>query len=768
MEPLLLRHSKEKDELCIGDRLANKWEQLTRSFELELGICKPRRERPTITRHSSYSTVVVFSWASCLALFAVVPARGSTIFGRVRKTMEATGIVTTVRPHWSWVHRSIDAAAHDVFFSIRRPVCLAQTYGANTCCAALFHPCDTLICCVRRCVGSGGQCAYIVRRWHLPKPHQQQHQPQRPDRDGAHGREVLKQSVQPGALVACGMMPLKRFRLSASPATGLVGMQENAFLSDFFACVGFVPLTSHSRIRETMVKIMASPAPLQQSAVGGACGEVGSKVRAPCWSKASERNQPPMDPSNCTFWCAIALGALAKGNPVESVAKYCNLAHEGLTKSDPSSSDAEVATAWAMLAYMYGFMGDLARFQEYLALSESFVKSATAKGFMDTLPLGFAEVVLPGRIPNASCGQWETKSLHAEEHVPPQLADVAAEGELYKYVAHSFKAFEQAFQQKAYMESATDVETPGEAEGHGESDRNRRAASAFLPGEISEAMGTVFGDRNLLVFEPLEEAVDRPSIRGGIGSLLINGTLVFEKAAKGDRQATLERIGRCVEVFELYPGMCRCTIGHHKAHMMLVCLAAIGDSSARAMYDRLRGSYNSFRPSVSRPVPPLEEWQGLGAFCDDFYCRAMEGLVASDLMKAFSAPSVGGFDVCVETKGTESDQLSTCDNPEKIIGTILVRPSEDAGGSGPTLASTTIPVARPASSHHAWCHLKTEFHSGRIEKSVAHMTMADESLPRLPQLSEGGGLLEDNEDRSIFAEDWLDVTHAMLDTVSTV
>lgn len=90
-----------------------------------------------------------------------------------------------------------------------------------------------------------------------------------------------------------------------------------------------------------------------------------------------------------------------------------------------------------------------------------------------------------------------------------QLAGVAAEGELYRYVSQSFKAFEQAFQQKAYKQSARHVEILGEDVRHGRSDRNRRPASAFLPGEISEAMGTVFGDRNLLVFEPLEEAVDR-------------------------------------------------------------------------------------------------------------------------------------------------------------------------------------------------------------------------------------------------------------------
>lgn len=35
-----------------------------------------------------------------------------------------------------------------------------------------------------------------------------------------------------------------RLRLTASPATGLVGMQENAFLGDFFDCIGFLPLAN--------------------------------------------------------------------------------------------------------------------------------------------------------------------------------------------------------------------------------------------------------------------------------------------------------------------------------------------------------------------------------------------------------------------------------------------------------------------------------------------------------------------------------------------
>ena len=42
-------------------------------------------------------------------------------------------------------------------------------------------------------------------------------------------------------LVSCSS---SRCRLSASPATGMVGMQENVFLGDFFGCLGILPLAT--------------------------------------------------------------------------------------------------------------------------------------------------------------------------------------------------------------------------------------------------------------------------------------------------------------------------------------------------------------------------------------------------------------------------------------------------------------------------------------------------------------------------------------------
>lgn len=35
-----------------------------------------------------------------------------------------------------------------------------------------------------------------------------------------------------------------RYMISPSPATGLLGMEENSLLRDFFQCLGFLKITS--------------------------------------------------------------------------------------------------------------------------------------------------------------------------------------------------------------------------------------------------------------------------------------------------------------------------------------------------------------------------------------------------------------------------------------------------------------------------------------------------------------------------------------------
>ncbi|CAM9773270.1 unnamed protein product [Ectocarpus sp. 8 AP-2014] len=396
--------------------------------------------------------------------------------------------------------------------------------------------------------------------------------------------------------------------------------------------------------------------------------------------------------------------------------------------------------------------------------------------------LGFAEIVKHKEIANSSCGQWEKKLFSAQEQATPQLKEAATEVELYQYVAQSFRAFEQSVHVTASINSATAGDHLCEAAADGRSDTLLRSDHVLLPGEVANAMGTVLANGNFLDFEPLEEAVDRrPSVRGGVGSLQVNSTLVFKKAAKGDLHGALKRIGRCVEIFERYPGLCRSMIGCHLAHMMLVSLAAIGDPRAQAMYDRLRGSYNSCRPSGSRLVPPLEEWHGVDAFCDDVYCRAID--LGAHKLKAFSAPPVNSIDAPVEAEGvgadrdkgetahegqweTQSDTLSAHIVSENIMGAVPIWPTEGGreGCMRPTLASTER-SASSVSSRYQWHRLEEGLHSDGIENKADSVVIAPEWLSRLPGMSDGSGVAEDTEDDSIGAEDWLDVIYAMLDAL---
>ncbi|CAM9169205.1 unnamed protein product [Ectocarpus sp. 8 AP-2014] len=442
------------------------------------------------------------------------------------------------------------------------------------------------------------------------------------------------------------------------------------------------------------------------------------------------------------------------------VSKYSELAQEALASGDSGQADVEVANIWRI---------------QNMAETDMHPTSASIAD------QGFAEIVKHNYSPFSSCGhRGQMKSYRSkEEAIPPQLKEAATEVELYQYVAQSCRAYEQVLYQTASNRIATTCENLCDAESDRGSDKVLRSDYVFQPQEVSDAIETCSERVSGVSFEPLEEAVDRPSVRGGFGGLLINLGLIFSKAAQGDLHAALERIRLCVEVCERYPGLCRSTVGCHLAHMVLVSLAAIGGSRAQAMYDRLRGSYNGFSPSGSRAVPPLQEWDGVGAFCDDSYCRAMD-LVASKL-EAFSAPPVVSIDTCVETKGTDNDKgepvvqggwqtpsttLSDCNIPDNNIYTTPDWPTEGEGERciGSTQASAA-PIVSPVSSAYTRCGLKTVLHSDRVESKVDSVDIAPEKLSKLPEICDGGGVVEDAEEDNIGAENWLDVTHGMLDAL---
>lgn len=90
-----------------------------------------------------------------------------------------------------------------------------------------------------------------------------------------------------------------------------------------------------------------------------------------------------------------------------------------------------------------------------------------------------------------------------------QLNAAATEGEIYRYVAQSFKAFEQASHAIANEQSAKPGGSLTEADRDGRSGGVRPSDNALLCKEISSSMGTALRNGRCIDFERLEAAVDR-------------------------------------------------------------------------------------------------------------------------------------------------------------------------------------------------------------------------------------------------------------------
>eukprot|EP00903_Cladosiphon_okamuranus_P015987 g14765.t2 len=446
-------------------------------------------------------------------------------------------------------------------------------------------------------------------------------------------------------------MALKRCRLSASPATGLVGMEENLFLSDFFACLGFLPLTTEREIREAMVKIMLSST--ATVAARQDCGEEGyscAVVTGVDIGRAFAGGELllPMEPSTCVFWCAVALGALVTGRATESVTKYLTLAEKALA-GYTGPNNGEVAKAWAILAYLYGMAGDLPTFLENLGRSDGVLSEIAQRGADEKLPVGFPEIVKHGetiKLFTGTAGPEEMETFLSQEVSFPELCNLATKGEICRYMMQSYRAFEQSIHEdyrKAMFwntknegaqvnDEALNDDTPfvGTSSSSSIYDQPARDPKDSTVCDVPEVRGCPgllvrmkMQFRERLGFGRLEAVADRPEIRAGIGGMIINGALIFEKATKGDTTGALDKLGRCVEIFERYPGLHRFAMGEHMGHIMIQLAANINDPRSGVYYQRLRCAFNVTRPSGALPFPPLEEWQGISAYCNNIPCRAV-------------------------------------------------------------------------------------------------------------------------------------------------
>eukprot|EP00903_Cladosiphon_okamuranus_P014230 g13219.t1 len=554
---------------------------------------------------------------------------------------------------------------------------------------------------------------------------------------------------------------LKRVRLGASLATGIVGTKENTYLGDFFGCMGFLPLTCKSTVRDAMVKLLFAgassppltstststwaPYPYNSSHRGGGGGgggdggwslggETGSIVKmeagfdntsgsiiaatatSPMLVTRHHQHHPAnkSDPLACMFWCAVAIGGLTQGQPIGNMGPYIRLAESSLAGDVDVAVMPDVARAWTLMAYLFGFCGNSERFRECRRRAEKVFHLSDEEASADRSE--FELLIQHAEGLDLFYGDGYTTPSHVRSYIKdpgphPKMSDAATSTNMCQFVMQSYRRFGQAFFtdvlgnelgdnakilrgaedaleiEPEYMGLQTDSPPPTVAiEGAGvqNDNDNDNSLSALLCGDDDDDDDDGWGEqgrlasqeRNLLVlrgdsaltppahgstnmqramqdaipeYERLHHAVDGPGVRGGIGGVMINCTSVVLKAAQGDIAGSVERISRCVEAMERYPGLIRFPMGLHISHLLMVFLANFEE---RGLYTRMMNVYNPMRPGGNQPIPPLEEWQGITGICSHVYCRAIETRFRKQqqqqqqqqqVQRQAEAPKFGGF-----------------------------------------------------------------------------------------------------------------------------
>eukprot|EP00752_Nemacystus_decipiens_P004732 g4313.t1 len=504
------------------------------------------------------------------------------------------------------------------------------------------------------------------------------------------------------AAIEPGSISLKRCRLGASPATGMVGMQENDFLADFFRCLGMLPLATESIVRGAMVEVMmeavAPPNRQQQQQLlsladhedehdnpqhsGGRGGSEGTNSvvgerqgfgsgwgfgfggiesedgkRETGWSEGLGVRATSANPRRCMMWCAIALGALVRGAPIDHASRYASLARQALATCFDGNGIEDVR-AYAMMSFLYSLIRDERKHQQYLAFAK-----------------GIASNLRPGEVPkelDVMLLQIEKRKLFNDTEgddvgaycttlvgLPP-VGDILHQKDLCRLFLVADRRMHQAFMADMMSQGALDADVGNDQDGRGEPvnggflDQEEGDGDGLASGRGARAGVEQVEDTGLPAgngpkscgdrFDRREQPCAGPAVQGyvqevlpemsrlskalvssdstaGIGGVYYHGNVAYMQAMKGDMASCFESLRACADVVQRYPGIVR--IKPHMVH----CILAMSHSRDRGMYDAIRAVYNDIGHVGCRPAPPFEEWGGIDQLCKHIFCRSMHGKI---------------------------------------------------------------------------------------------------------------------------------------------
>eukprot|EP00903_Cladosiphon_okamuranus_P014222 g13213.t1 len=473
------------------------------------------------------------------------------------------------------------------------------------------------------------------------------------------------------------VLPLKRARLSPSPATGLIGLKENVYIGEFFRTLGFLPITSESFIRKAMVRTMFSAVQERGPGFAGfsAGGGVWCEEEEVGWGEgAVVPGAGPGDAienaaSSCVLWCTVAVGCLIGGRPKSSVNGYAQLAREALSGcfDDGSSQTARAFTAMALLQ---NFMGNKEKFNKHIDF---------AKSIMKALPPGEVPIDLTDtHMFVKACDMFHGLNRHLDQedlreamgaisgkngdHSLSKEPKLLQQAELCRWLLKTdirlAACFSLDMQNMGFFAQPPGVADSGsrfasEPDGDGnvslssngpphvvydevpETGPDSPAERIVMLRQTNEMMDTlleppppgpmslkfaaqVMPDVNLML-----TATQSPAIRGGVGELYFRSIIAYVCCLQGQQGTALDGLSRCTDILVTNPGICRFSAWKHLAHCCLACMYVAGQCDR---YEELRRAYNSVIDDdggCTKKIPPPGEFRGMDSICSGVLCKSI-------------------------------------------------------------------------------------------------------------------------------------------------
>ncbi|CAN0120612.1 unnamed protein product [Ectocarpus sp. 12 AP-2014] len=396
---------------------------------------------------------------------------------------------------------------------------------------------------------------------------------------------------------------MKRARMGPSAATGLVGFEENVFVSDFFDRLGFFPLANQKTVRRAIMEVLFRPAEEQGSFRGGAESMEGVFSGALAIQKFGSNTQESKAFS-CILWCTIALGAMTNNLSLPTVRRYVKLAEEAV--DGLCTEDVPTAKAYTIMAMVYAWQDNSALFAKYLGRAQELVNSMDAS---EEIPMELTDIMKELERVRVLHYTEDEDVIHkccyeADGEPPTMTLAMMSDAGLFHMVRYYTNGVFKAFWRDLHEINSDLPETTRFAEKH----RHECA-------EIEQI------------------ANSREGLKNSAGALYIRAAMQFMRLPlKTDPAEALKSSLVLTDIICQVPGMVRYGPLKHYVHCLVMMLrrpAILGVD--KGSYEKLRKLYNGL--DIAGPDIEAAEDMDMAMLCKHQFCNGMAWIHQEKMLK---------------------------------------------------------------------------------------------------------------------------------------